>query len=871
MNTTRTSTRLLTRIGVATMLATISGSAMGAGTFTNPASIKPADGTRISGDASPVVLSAAQRASVSSAFGWYGRDADLMDGAIVPSVVFTETIGLKERQDQLNVQVKSREDMLQEVIRDLYTERQQIGGASGVQRTVAVDGTIGQGASVDWALVQERVDARLEEARHRLAPSLVERFDDIDMHTVSLPIGVTAETMAEILMRTGDYEFVSIDWLCYPANTVPNDPLINNQWYHTDNRIATYLAWDTTTGGGEIIAVCDTGVDQNHPDLQSALLPGYNAVTNLDQVDGGFVDDNLNGHGTLVAGCSSAPGNNGTGVSGIGWNYGIIPCKVSNNSDGTASLSNILEGARWGSDNGAYVANCSYGGAEDPATLGTGGHIRNEGHLLTFSAGNFGLADQVNDWDTVTIVGASTQADNWATWSHTGIGIDCIAPGASIYSTTRTGGYGFTTGTSFSAPITAGALALVHSANPSLSADEVEYTLLNACDDKETPGEDNRTGWGRINVAQAVNDAIFGPSVVSLPFNDDFSNVDLIQWRDITGDVSVSSAATNEPSGDDSLNLSGTAQTNTVFIRASGFAGDTGIIRFATQHKGTGAGEDLTVEFWSGITSSWQALTTIPSDGVDQDEFTMHRLEFPVFGISDEFRLRFTTNGDSASDDWYIDDVEVAYFDGNSIPWNDDFEDGVSLFLDWSTFTGVVTDEASATGTMSARLDSSDSMETQDIDNSTGVPPIYLRFSTQHVGTEAGEGLVLEYQDLFLNWVEITTIESDGVDQNGFEFHQMEFPVFGFHEFLRLRFTSLGNESNDHWYVDDVELSTEFVDEPADCPADFTGDGALDFFDLSAFLTALSNEDPSADFSGDGSYDFFDVSAFLSAFSMGCP
>ncbi len=871
MNTTGSQTRLLTTIGLAAALCAVSGTALGAGKFTNPPSLKPADGTRISGVATPVTLSAAQRASVSSAFAWRGRDASVLEGAIVPSVVFTETIGLKERQDQLNVQVKSREDMVQQVIRDLYTERQGIGGASDAQRTVAAGASLGQGASVDWALVQERVEARLEEARHRLAPSLVERFDDIDMHTVSLPVGVTAETMAEILMRTGDYEFVSIDWLCYPTSTVPNDPLISNQWYHSSNRIGTYDAWDSTTGSGEIIAVCDTGVDQNHPDLQSALLPGYNAVTNLAQANGGFVDDNLNGHGTLVAGCSAAPGNNGTGVSGIGWNFGIIPCKVSNNSDGTASLSNILEGARWGSDNGAYAANCSYGGAEDVATLGTGGHIRAEGHQLVFSAGNFGLADQTSDWDTVTIVGASNNADNWVSWSHTGIGIDCIAPGVNIYTSTRTGGYGYTTGTSFSAPITAGALALVHSANPSLTADEVEYTLLNACDDKETPGEDNRTGWGRINVARAVSDAINGPSIVALPFMDDFSNASLTQWRDFSGDVSTSSGATNEPSGDDSLNLSGAAQTNTVFIRASGFVSQTGVIRFATQHKGTSAGENLAVEYWSQFSASWQPLTTIVSDGTDQDEFTHHRLEVPAFGISDEFRLRFTTSGNSASDDWYIDDVQVSYFEGNSIPWNDDFEDGVSLFLDWASFNGAVTSEASASGTMSARLDGADSMTTQDIDNSTTVPPIYLRFSTQHAGTEAGEGLKLEYQDLFLNWVEITTIESDGIDQDGFEFHQMELPVFGFHEFLRLRFTALGNESNDRWYVDDVELSAEFVDEPVDCPADFTGDGSLDFFDLSAFLTALSNEDPAADFSGDGSYDFFDVSAYLSAFGMGCP
>jgi len=56
-----------------------------------------------------------------------------------------------------------------------------------------------------------------------------------------------------------------------------------------------------------------------------------------------------------------------------------------------------------------------------------------------------------------------------------------------------------------------------------------------------------------------------------------------------------------------------------------------------------------------------------------------------------------------------------------------------------------------------------------------------------------------------------------------------------------------------------------------DCPADFTGDGVLDFFDISAFLTAFGNQEPAADMNADGAWDFFDISAFLTAFSTGCP
>jgi hypothetical protein len=68
-----------------------------------------------------------------------------------------------------------------------------------------------------------------------------------------------------------------------------------------------------------------------------------------------------------------------------------------------------------------------------------------------------------------------------------------------------------------------------------------------------------------------------------------------------------------------------------------------------------------------------------------------------------------------------------------------------------------------------------------------------------------------------------------------------------------------------------MQISGVVPTAAADCPADFTGEGNLDFFDVSAFLAAFGAEDPSADFTGEGNFDFFDVSAFLAAFSAGCP
>ena len=625
----------------------VSGNCIAGDDLTNPG-VKAIDGTMISGSAAPVQFSAAQKRTITNSFNWIQRDAGVLDGVINPTTVFTEVIGLKERTNRLTVQVKTESQMLQQIGRDLLIARQDAPQVRGVA----------DAGNHDWNDHIGQAKQRMVEARSRIAPSLIEAFDDVDMHTIALPAGVSAEAMAEVLMQTGDYEFVSIDWLCYPTDTIPNDPLIGTQWYHPSNRIDTYGAWDHTTGAGEIIAICDSGVDLDHPDLQAALVPGYNAVTNLAQVNGGIVDDLLVGHGTNVAGVSAAIGNNGVGISGIGWNFGIMPCKVSNLSSGNAFLSDILEGARWGSDNGAYASNCSYGGADDPATLSSGAHIRAEGHHLVFASGNDGLGNMTNDWAQVTIVGASNSGDNYATFSNFGVGVDCIAPGVSVRSTTRTGSYANVTGTSFAAPITAGALMLVHAANPSNDPAEVESLLLNACDDKESPGEDTFTGHGRINVGRAVEDAIFGPSIIDLPYMDEFDDSSLSLWRDQSGVVETNPDASNEPSGPDSLNLEGGAQVNTIMVRAAGFISQTGQIRFATQHAGTEAGEDLVVEYGS-VVGSWSPLVTIPSDGSDQSEFVHHMIEVPFLAVHNEFRLRFTNSGNESNDEWYIDDVSV--------------------------------------------------------------------------------------------------------------------------------------------------------------------------------------------------------------------
>ncbi len=812
-----------------------------------------------------VSLSASQQRALLGAFAWQSRDIAIVSGTLTPSVSFVPSPGLKERTSYLNVKVKDRAQMLGQLSSE---------GLAAQTAPADARSTTPASAQALFAAQVARAEQRQAQARDRLTPSLRQGYSDVDSYSVKVPEGLSAEVTAEALMRTGDYEYVSMDWLCYPTDTTPNDPLLSQQWYHASNRIDTLGAWDFTQGSAStIIAICDSGVDIDHPDLQAALVPGYNSTDNLAQVDGGGVNDDLVGHGSLVAGSAAAIGNNGTGVSGIGWNFGIMPVKVSNNASGTALLSEILEGARWASDNGAYSVNCSFGGAEDSETRSSGGHIRAEGHLLVFAAGNDGLANQTNDWAQVTIVGASNSSDSWVNWSHTGVGIDCIAPGVSIRSTNRTGTYTYTTGTSFAAPITAGALALVHDANPSLDANEVEFILLNACDDKEEIGEDDKTGWGRINVRRAVDDAINGPSITALPFEDMFTDPVLsTQWRNPVGDVIVTDSGVNEPSGLYSMNLDDNDAIESIAMRAALLGGAPAEIRLWTQHRGVESGESLRIEY-NDLLSGWTELDTVVSDGSNQDAFVLGRYLLPPLGMHDDLKLRFTASGSDTSDDWYIDDVRVQAFESNALPWQDGFENGITLTLDWVSSDASATSDASnePEGTMSARLVSQQAMASADTDVSNPPAAVWIRYRTQHQGVESGESLLVEYKTFAGDWLTLASVSSDGVDQSQFELHQVALPILGYGATTAVRFTAQGDESDDAWYIDDVAISSEFVVDEPQCPADLNGDGALNFFDVSAFLTAFNAMDPIADFNGDGSYNFFDVSAFLTDFSTGCP
>lgn len=387
----------------------------------------------------------------------------------------------------------------------------------------------------------------------RLANVIIKHYPKVNEYVVQVPAGSSLVEFARELLATGDYEYVEPDWLVH-AVVLPNDPLYPSQWHLP--KIDAPIAWDIDTGNPSvIIAICDSGVDQDHPDLAAALVNGYNAVDQLPQDEGGQVDG-LTDHGTQVAGTAAAIGNNAVGISGVGWDFSIMPIRVSNMANDTAFISDINDGARWAVENGAQIINVSFSNVQANSVQTTGEYIRSLGGVYVWAAGNAASSLGFVDHPDVIIVSATNQVDQLAGFSNFGLAIDVAAPGVDIF-TTNLGSYGPISGTSFSSPMTCGVLGLIYSIHPGVSPQAAEIILKLTADDLGETGEDNLFGAGRINAHQAAQLALDAITIPLPPvaFDDEAYNID---GSAITIDVLQNDADLN---GDDFFISAFDAQT----------------------------------------------------------------------------------------------------------------------------------------------------------------------------------------------------------------------------------------------------------------------------------------------------------------------
>lgn len=306
------------------------------------------------------------------------------------------------------------------------------------------------------------------------------------------------------------------------AQGSPNDPQFPQQWGLRNTGqtggtsgadISAVAAWDVTAGSDLVtVAVIDTGVDYNHPDLTDNILRLNGQVVGYDFHNGDADPMDDNNHGTHCAGILGARGGNALGVTGVCQRVKIMPLKFLG-GDGTGLDSDAISCIDYARLHGAQILSNSWGGPDySQLLLEAIQRARDAGILFVAAAGNEGSSNDSEpsypanfnqDVDNVISVAASTDQDQLAGFSNYGaVSVDLAAPGQSILSTVRASGYQLFSGTSMACPHVAGAAALTLAQDGTLSLPALKSRVLGGVD--HPSGLAGKVRLGRLNVASAV-------------------------------------------------------------------------------------------------------------------------------------------------------------------------------------------------------------------------------------------------------------------------------------------------------------------------------------------------------------------------------
>lgn len=344
---------------------------------------------------------------------------------------------------------------------------------------------------------------------------------------------------------------------CFAAELIPNDPNYTKQWYLTKLNMARIWAQETGTKN-IIIAVIDSGVDVDHPDLHDNIWVNQDEILGdeIDNDKNGYIDD-INGwdfieetndpapkydlncfkrhtcieeailHGTFIAGVAAAASNNGMGVAGMSWHTQIMPLRVLS-QNGAGNTLDVIQAVNYAIDNNADIINLSFvGDSYDPALELALNQAYQAGLVIVVAAGNEDFLGQtvdldihkmypichegLNGEDILIGVGASDKDNKLTEYSNYGSScLDIVAPGDDFYGVLFQDqavenlkayyGGGFS-GTSLAAPVISGLAALIKAYNPGLNNRQISDLILNNTDniDKENPDFIGKLGNGLVN------------------------------------------------------------------------------------------------------------------------------------------------------------------------------------------------------------------------------------------------------------------------------------------------------------------------------------------------------------------------------------
>ncbi|HUW12396.1 MAG TPA: S8 family serine peptidase, partial [Anaerolineae bacterium] len=487
------------------------------------------------------------------------------------------------------------------------------------------------------------------------------------------------------------------------AARLPNDPHFGQQWAllndgsnplgapgTADADVDAELAWDITTGSSSIVvAVLDSGLKWDHPDIASRVWrnSGETPGNGLDDDSNGYVDDvrgwdfvnhdnnpmDDNGHGTNVSSIIGAESNNGQGLAGVDWHARIMPLKNLDDR-GRGYYSAFATSIHYAVDNGAHVINMSEGGTVDSTTLsGAIDYAHSAGCIVVGATGNDNRGDILYPaaYANTIAVGATDTDDSranpfsWGGGSNYGPEIDVVAPGNRIiglHNTNNTNYSSFWGGTSQAAPHVSGLVALLLAQDPSRSFAQVRNLIRSTAEDRvgpsfeDTPGFDLYFGYGRVNAhaalqAGAPSTPTPTPTVTRTPTPSRTPTV----TRTPTGTptATVRSSPTATPTLDFRLYLPlmivhrpATTATPTATAHLPA-----GIYGRMTYNGASVSGVELRLRFWDG--SSWSTASSVSTRSDGGYRFA----EVPSLQANQSYYVRYGPNSD---DDRYLYDWYTA-------------------------------------------------------------------------------------------------------------------------------------------------------------------------------------------------------------------